>query len=210
MKGTYAPTPADGSRFFNLFICFHDIRDAKMANEQLQAVNPNWTAHFTNQPEYAYAKKTANGTGSSDATSFYDGQVIFTAQYEGLSSEFSHHHLLEDVRKLAASYGDVLAVADEDGKAGDREFRVEYYSIKTAKNVVQKVSKLNPAHVGVSNNGARILWSIANTCHRTGSSLLLSCQTSHYRRTRTTLSILTTWTTLARHKSLLVFQALNM
>ena len=133
----------------NLFICFHDIRDAKDAFEQIETVNTNWSPIYISQTEYAMAKKMAS-CGTDDKTAFYDGQVVFTAQFEGLSSEFQVDDLFDNIHELAKEAGEVLAFAEMEGEAGQWKFRAEYYNIEAAKEVVTKITNAKPARIGVS------------------------------------------------------------
>ena len=119
-------------------------------------MNTNWNPIHTSQVEYAFAKKSAEHNSQNDGTSFYDGQVIFTAQFGGLPSEYEHENLFHQVQVFAAKYGDLLAIEQMDVE-GDMQIHAEYYSIKAAKSVVAATPKDNPTRLGVSTSMEVIL-----------------------------------------------------
>ena len=149
LQGSHTRVVADESKFVHVFLKFDDIRDAAAAFEQIHAVNTTWTPKYINQTEYAASQKEGN-VGTLEKTSFHDGQVVFVAHFEGLTSDFSLDGLFDEVEKLAKSFGDVLAFAESDAEGNDWHFRAEYYKISEALGVIATTTKENPVSIEVS------------------------------------------------------------
>lgn len=88
--------------------------------------------------------------GLQNPTSFYDGQAYFVAVFQGSSSESSLEGLFEEVTELAKQFGDVIGVAEMDVDAGNRQYRIEWYSISASKEAIKAVTADSPHKFGVS------------------------------------------------------------
>lgn len=148
IRGCHCPPPGAGATHTKIYVCYNDIRDAAQAFDVVQMINPNLEAFYISQTEYASSR--LNGT--QETTSYYDGQVIFTARFSGLSSDLAPaiSALHNAVKELAAAHGDVLVIDELEAEVGCFEFRVEFNRITDAKNVISKVTEDSPHKIGVS------------------------------------------------------------
>lgn len=133
---------------FTYFCSFNDIRDVETAFSDVDMVNANWTTTYITQTEFASAV-TVDGGSPHEKTSFHDGQVIFAVSFEGPTSEFNANAACDAVRKVAEAAGEVRAFAEIPAQYPRLEFRVEYYKISNAKEVLKTALKSNPNVVGV-------------------------------------------------------------
>ena len=150
VRGTAATPPTTESKFITLFISFDDTRHAHSAKAEIDMVNYNWNAVYISQTEYTSGKKASLANGIQEVTSFHDGQVLFVAQFGGLSSDFSVDGLFDAVYAMAVSFGEVLGFREMESEAGNWNFRAEYYKISEAKTVINSITKAHPAGSGVS------------------------------------------------------------
>ena len=140
----------NNNNFNDIFVSFNDIRDVVKAFSDVEMVNPTLSVTYIPQTEYASGRKRGNDNGSQEPSSFYDGQVVFKAQFNGLSSDFTLDGLFENVTELAESFGELIGIDEMAVDAGNRQYRAEYYKISAAKVVVSRVTEDDPAKFGVS------------------------------------------------------------
>ena len=129
-----------------MYFAFDDIRDAQAAFQEINLINTKVDVAYVNHGEYALS----NTHGQGSPTSFFDGQIVYHAHFEGLTSEMDAQHLSKEVCELAQSRGELLAFADIECSGGNRQFRVEYYKISVAKHVIETLTRASPKQLGVS------------------------------------------------------------
>jgi len=130
------------------FYSFDDLSEAAQAVEDAEIVNPMWNVKHITQAEYAGAPTTH---GTQDATSFYDGQLVFVATFDGLTSEFNAAGATDAVFELAQSFGRVYVFTEiQTATYPHLEFRCEYYKISSATAALEKATKEFPVVAGVS------------------------------------------------------------
>jgi len=148
LRGSKAPPPNKDQKFLTLFYCFDDVEDAKRSVEEVELVNAQMSGGFITQAEYAGAPSTH---GTQDATSFYDGQLVWVATFDGLTSEFNAGGAADAVVELAQRFGKVYVFAEiQTATYPHLEFRCEYNKISAAKTALEKATKQSPIIVGVS------------------------------------------------------------
>lgn len=138
LRGTYSSQ--NGAGYINVFLNFDDIRDAGTARDDVSMVNPAWNITYISQVEFAGGKKHAQ-TGTRETTSYHDGQVVFTAEFEGITSDLktSLDTIFDEVHELAKASGEVLAFTELDVEGGKSQFRAEYFKISVAKKVLEVI-----------------------------------------------------------------------
>ena len=144
------PLPVGHSPRVTVWLCFDDIREAVNAIDEVEMVNPAYQAVYITQPEYAFGTQAGAGRGIKATTSFYDGQVTFTALYKGQDYEANAEGLFEYVEGTAKSIGDIVAVAETTIDPNVRQFRVEFMKINDAKYVAETVTEQDPGRFKVS------------------------------------------------------------
>ena len=154
LHGISCPPPTNNSNRADVYANFDDIRDAVTAFGEIELVNPNWSVKYITQTEYASGRKGGNQNGLQEPSSFHDGQVVFKADFNGLSSEFTLDGLFDKITELAGTFGEVIGVAEMNVDAGNRQYRAEYYKITAAQQVLSMVTEKNPGTFGVSSTSA--------------------------------------------------------
>lgn len=109
-------------------------------------INTNTNVEYVAQPEYF----ASSGFGKGQPSSYFDGQVMFHAQFEGMANEMEARNLFHEVQELAKSCGDLLAFAERGCEGSTLQFRAEYFKISVAKHVVGNLTKVQPKYLGVS------------------------------------------------------------
>ena len=139
----------------------------------MEIVNSNWSmqSRYINQTEYASGKRAADRAGNQESTAFYDGQIVFVVAYEGLSTDYAAEGIYAKIQDLATTYGPVLAFAELKAEQGMFQFRVEYYSISVAKDVIKTVNKVTPVTFDVSSALLPNSYAAANSFVELGSHL---------------------------------------
>ena len=129
------------------FYSFDDLLAAAEAIGEAELVNAKWQVGYITQAEYAGAPSTH---GTQEATSFYDGQLVFVATFDGMTAEFNPTEAAEAVLKLAKRFGDVHVFNDvQTASYPNLQYRCEYFKISAAKAALRKATKESPLVVGV-------------------------------------------------------------
>ena len=150
MCGCAAP-PTDAT-FITVFTAFDDIRDAETALEEIQMFDTRLVCTYITQTEYA-ATKDSDYRGTIDhSTKFHDGQVVFIANFKGLTSEMNVQNLYDIIYHLAVKFGDLIGIVEIESEGGSFEFRAEYMKISSGKAALGEITKAKPANVGVSHH----------------------------------------------------------
>lgn len=143
---------AEGNRL-TLFVCFDSVRVAAEVPNKIGLIDSTADMVYVTQPEFAAAQKEQESAGSitiGKPSAFFDGQVMFLAHYDGPVTASKPDTLADQVRKVASDNGNVMAFGEMTSSGGVARFRVEYTSIKAAKEVVKKLTADEPANVNVS------------------------------------------------------------
>lgn len=145
--------PQTESKRMTAYICFDDTRRAARARDVVNTVDTTADLTYVTQPEFAASQKDAQLKGGPTApitpSSFYDGQVMFHAKFDGPVTSCKPDGLEDRIRLRTKKYGEIVAFGELDAKDGMARFRVEFHSIKAAKEVVKETTA-NPADIGVS------------------------------------------------------------
>lgn len=147
--------PESEGKKMTAYVVFDDVRRAATARDNVELVETTADVDYITQPELAAAQKVILATQPQNAgplSYFYDGQVMFFAKFDGHVTACKADGLEDQIRGLAQKFGEVLALGELDAKNGMARFRVEFYSIKAAKEVVKKVTAANPVDLGVSSH----------------------------------------------------------
>lgn len=154
MIGTFFLMPETDGKRLTVYVSFDSVRSAATAAANVNMVETTADVEYVSQSEFAGAQKEhAVQHGAKTAgivSSFYDGQVIFYAKFDGHVSACKPDGLEDQIRSLAQQYGEILALGEMDAKEGMARFRVEFYSIAAAKKLVKELTIEKPADVGVS------------------------------------------------------------
>lgn len=148
LRGSHCPPKQGFDSHHDMFFAFNDLRDASAAFQEIHMINTNVNVAYVAQPEYFASSGCGNGEGPP--SSYFDGQVVFRAQFEGLTSEMEVRHLFDEIQELAKTYGELLAFMEQQCGGTTLQFRAEYYKISDAKGVVGTLTKMQPKQLGVS------------------------------------------------------------
>ncbi|KAK3715367.1 hypothetical protein LTR37_007095 [Vermiconidia calcicola] len=140
--------PPTDSNFITVFTAFDDIRDAEAALEDIQMFDTRLNCTYITQTEYA-ATKDSDYRGTIDhSTKFHDGQVVFIANFKGLTSEMNVQNLYDIIYHLAMKFGNLIGIVEIESEGGSFEFRAEYMKISSGKAALGEITKAKPANVG--------------------------------------------------------------
>lgn len=99
----------------------------------------SWEVKYIQQTEFAAA---VAGAGSphirQSGMSFFDGQFMLVAKFQGHLADIKTDDVADAVRRLAESHGGVLAFAEVSlPGSSDLKFRVEFYQLSAARKALQ-------------------------------------------------------------------------
>lgn len=134
-----------------VFVCFDDARHGDSAFPMLQMLNPNLKP--SNISQLGYAAGLTHGRPIGDAyledTTRFEGQLILMVRHEGKKDYGSPLQSLEaKVYEFAVTFGEVLGFAEIEPELGIQQYRVEYFSITAAEQVLGSVDEGCPMHIG--------------------------------------------------------------
>ncbi|KXS96730.1 hypothetical protein AC578_9020 [Pseudocercospora eumusae] len=129
---------ASNSKHLTVYMRFDHVNDAEQAENDVSMVNQAWVVKHVTQTEYA----AAQGTGSRNDTSFFDGQLLFVAVFNGNLNEIKTGHVIKTVKNLAAHFGEVLAFNEGiQTTSTEWHFRVEYARISDARKALHEMNR---------------------------------------------------------------------
>ena len=167
----------DSEKKISMYCAFDDLRRVAAAFEQVHMVESTADVSYVTQPEVGAAQKDKfanHGVEPSVPSFFYDGQVMFYAQFDGPVTTSKADGLENKMMAFAQQFGELLSFGELDAKNGMARFRAEYHSIKTSQKVLKKCTIASPADVDVSRTSslsrdsdlADSLTGLARHCHR--------------------------------------------
>lgn len=151
-----------------------------------------WPVSLITQTEYANAptNQYSNEKYANDPTNqygiekslYHDGQVIFSASFDGPTAECDLSTAEKTVHDLAIKFGEMRAFTKVTTEWPMLEFRAEYYRIGAAKDLINSASKDDPLVANVSGVPLRMLTPLL-TQNRNGTSFPRLCPTTVFKPT---------------------------
>lgn len=128
-----------------MYLCFDDVRQAASAIDEVLMARNHWETEFVSFNEY-----------SQGAGHFFDGQVIFTAEFVGQISQVDTEDAHFAVQNAINKFGDVLAQSEIGQSSNKMQYRVEYYQISSAHKAIAELSGQTPRVQNVRYNNSII------------------------------------------------------
>ncbi|CAK3942856.1 hypothetical protein MYCFIDRAFT_82251 [Lecanosticta acicola] len=146
MISHFAPEVGQGqsSKFISIYICFDDVADAAQAISDIEVVPgaQDWVPSYITQTEYAAKLPFDSGI----QTSFFDGQVVFAAGFQGILTAVDASYLPGKVRAFAEDFGEILAF-DVNAGSDAVDFRIEFTKISVARSALGLVTTAQPFEI---------------------------------------------------------------